>query len=382
MRVLVDVSRVADEPVGTGVYVVNLTAALAAGRQVDLHLLARNGDARRWRSLAQGARVHDRVPLGGLALRAWNWFGRRRFVRRLGADVWHGPDTALPEDVETHTVVTVHDLTVIEQPDVHDAATLSERRRALRSAVRTADVVVAVSNDTAARIHENLHPRAPVMVAPHGVDTARFRPAGDDRMRESDLERLRTLGVEPPFVAFVGTMEPRKNLPGLIEAFARIAPEHPDLKLVLAGRRGWRADEVSDAVRRAGLGDRIVLLGFAPPDALPALYRSAEVVVHPSVGEGFGLPALEALACAAPLVTTAGSAMEEVAGDAAVLVPSPDPKPLADAVERVLTERKLRDRLREAGPRAAGRYSWGRCARAHLDAYELAARPVRREPAP
>lgn len=382
MRVLVDVSRVADEPVGTGVYVVNLTAALAAGRQVDLHLLARHGDSRRWRSLARGARVHDRVPLGGLALRAWDWFGRRRFVHRLGADVWHGPDTALPDDVETRTVVTVHDLTVIEHPDMHDAATLSERRRALRSAVRTADVVVAVSNDTAARLHENLHPRAPVMVAPHGVDTARFRPAGDDQMRASDLERLRTLGVEPPFVAFVGTMEPRKNLPGLVEAFARIAPEHPDLKLVIAGRRGWRADEVNEAVRTSGLGDRVVLLGFAPPDSLPPLYRSAEVVVHPSMGEGFGLPALEALACAAPLVTTAGSAMEEVAGDAAVLVPTPDPKPLADAVERVLTDRKLRDRLREAGPRAAGRYSWGRCARAHLDAYELAARPVRHEPAP
>lgn len=382
MRVLVDVSQVADEPVGTGVYVVNLTAALAAGRQVDLHVLARRGDARRWRALAQGARVHDRVPLGGLALRAWKWFGRRRFVRRLGADVWHGPDAALPGDVETRTVVTIHDLTVVEQPDMHDAATLSERRRALRSAVGTADVVVAVSNDTAARVHENLHPRAPVMVAPHGVDTARFRPTADDRMRESDLERLRTLGVEPPFVAFVGTMEPRKNLPGLVEAFARIAPERPDLKLVIAGRRGWRADEVSAAVRRSGLADRIVLLGFAPPDALPPLYRSAEVVVHPSVGEGFGLPALEALACAAPLVTTAGSAMEEVAGDAAVLVPAPDPKPLADAVERVLADRKLRERLREAGPRAAGRYSWGRCARAHLDAYELAARPLRREPAP
>lgn len=382
MRVLVDVSEVADEPVGTGVYVLNLTRALAAGRQVDLHLLARRGDARRWRSLAHGARVHDRVPVAGLPRRLWDWFGRRRFVRRLGADVWHGPDAAVPGDVETRTVVTIHDLTVIEHPELHDAATLAERRRALRSAVSAADVIVAVSNDTAARVHENFHPRAPVMVAPHGVDTARFRPAGDEATRDADRERLRSLGVEPPFVAFVGTMEPRKNLPGLVEAFARIAPDHPDLRLVIAGRRGWRADEVNTAVRRSGLGDRIVLLGFAPPDALPALYRTAEMVVHPSLGEGFGLPALEALACATPLVTTAGSAMEEVAGDAAVLVPTPEPKPLAEAVERVLSDRRLRERLREAGPRAAGRYSWGRCARAHLDAYELAARPLNREPTP
>jgi len=245
-------------------------------------------------------------------------------------------------------------------------------QRMIRASVERADILVAVSNDTAERLRRILQPTRPIVVAPHGVDRGRFRPAGRQELVDADLAALAAVDVAPPFLAFVGTLEPRKNVPGLVEAFTAVAPRHPGLRLVLAGRAGWAADEVDRAVRRSEFRDRIRVLGYVDVEMLPALYRQAAAVVYPSIAEGFGLPALEALACGAPLVTTTGTPMAEVTGEAAILVPPEDEKRLVEAIHRVLTSDRLVRGLREAGPRVAARYSWGLCARAHLDAYAAA----------
>lgn len=370
MRVLVDVSEIPDEPVGTGVYVLNLVRTLAAGAEVDLELLARRGDRARWREVARRARVHTTVPTSGPARWLWSRFRAARAAQLLGVDVWHGPQEHLPRHLGgLRRVVTVHDVSIFEYPELHEPEVAQRRRGEIRQAVADAHVVVAVSDDTALRVQRVLRPEAEVVVAPHGVDRSRYRPSNDPDTVEADRVALELLDVKPPFLAFVGTLEPRKNVPGLIEAFSRLAASRPDLQLVVAGRRGWRAEEVEDAVVASPYRDRIRVLGFAAPEVLPPLYRQAAAVVHPSRGEGFGLPALEALACGAPLITTAGSPMEEVAGTAAVLVPSEDIELLTRAIERVLDDDKLVQRLRDEGPRVAGRFSWGLCARAHIEAY-------------
>lgn len=372
VRVLIDVSAVPDEPVGAGMYIMNLVAALDAGAEVDLELLARRGDRARWRKTAPRARVHAEVPSFRPLRLAWEQFGGPRLARARSVDVWHGPHYTLPLRFDGAQVVTVHDMTFFEHPEFHERAKVAFFQRMIRASVARARVIVAVSDDTARRLQRILEPSAPVVVAPHGVDRSRFRPSADASVIDADLEALAAVGVVPPFLAFVGTLEPRKNVPGLIEAFSRSAAHHPGLSLAIAGRAGWGARDVDHAIRQSHLGDRIRLLGYAAPDLLPRLYRQAAAVVYPSHAEGFGLPALEALACGAPLVTTAGTPMAEVAGDAAVLVTAGDGRMLAEAVERVLTDDGLSARLREGGPRVAGRYSWGVCARAHLDAYELA----------
>lgn len=362
---------------GAGVYIINLVGALDARAEVELELLARADDRARWRRFAPHSRVHPRVPSARPLRLAWEQVFAPRLARSLGIDVWHGPHYTLPLRFDGPEVVTVHDMTFFEHPEFHERAKVVFFQRMIRAAAARAAVIVAVSEDTARRVERILAPSAPVVVAPHGVDRSRYRPAADDATRERDLAALAAVGVEPPFVAFVGTLEPRKNVPGLIAAFSSIAARQPDLSLVIAGRHGWGAAEVDRAVAGSGLADRIHLLGYAHPDLLPALYREAAVVAYPSHAEGFGLPALEALACGAPLVTTTGTPMADVAGDAAVLVPPGDDEALADAVERVLIEPRLADGLRAAGPRVAGRYSWGVCARAHLDAYRIA---VERQP--
>ena len=378
MRVLLDVSAVPDQPVGAGVYIINLTRALAAGAEVRLELLARSGDRARWRDIAPTARVHAVVPSGRAMRLVFEQVGSARLARRLGIDVWHGPHYTLPLrlDPGVRRVVTIHDMTFFEHPEYHERVKVEFFQRMIRAAVEKADVLVAVSHDTADRVRSILAPRAPLTVAPHGVDRARFRPSARDETAAADLEALAAVGVRPPYLAFVGTLEPRKNVPGLIGAFNRIGGELTDLQLVLAGRPGWAIGDIRSAVTRSRHRDRIVSLGYVDVELLPSLYRQAAAVVYPSWAEGFGLPALEALACGAPLVTTSGTPMEEVAGDAAVLVTPGDEPGLAEAIRRVVTSDKLARGLREAGPRVAARYSWGLCARAHLDAYAAAVKGV------
>jgi glycosyltransferase involved in cell wall biosynthesis len=268
-------------------------------------------------------------------------------------------------------VVTVHDLTFFDHPEWHERSKVAFFSPMLRISARRARALIAVSEHTAARLRARLAPTAPVVVAPHGVDHDRFRPA--PRGDAEDLARLRGLGVQPPYVAFAGTLEPRKNVPALIAAFAAVADAHPTLRLVIAGRDGWGAVAVRDAAAASGVTTRIIRSGWLPGPALAAFYRQSEVVVYPSHEEGFGLPALEALACGAALVTTTGSAMAEVVGDAARLVPPDDAGALRDALAAVLGDPALAAGLRAAGPAQAAPFTWEHSIARHLDAYRLAA---------
>jgi glycosyltransferase involved in cell wall biosynthesis len=207
-----------------------------------------------------------------------------------------------------------------------------------------------------------------IVVIPHGVDHARFHPEADD---SCDVARLDALGVRAPYVAFLGTIEPRKDVASLVGAFARLASAQPDLRLVVAGGRGWDDDAVRTAIERSGVAHRIVRTGYLPDDTVPALLRRASVVVYPSLEEGFGLPALEALACGAPLVSTTGSSIEEFVGDAGLLVPPGDPDALAGALERALDPTVAADLARRGPVQVAG-YTWEAAAAAHVDAYRHA----------
>ncbi len=342
MRVAIDVSAVPARPVGAGVYVLRLVEALAAGDEADLDLVARRDDGVRWATLARGARVHAVAPPRRPVRLGWEQAAGPRLARRLGSDVWHGPHYTMPLRVRP-AVVTIHDLTFFDHPEWHERAKVPYFRAMIRASASRAAGLVCVSHHTAERLTALLRPAAPVTVVPHGVDHERFSPEPDP----GDADRLAALGVRAPFVAFVGTLEPRKGVPTLVRAVGRLAPSHPHLQLVLAGLPGWGADEVEAAVAATpALAGRVVRPGYVDDPTRTALLRGAAVVAYPSMAEGFGLPVLEALAVGAPVVTTTGSAMEEVAGDAAVLVPPGD----EDALGRGRRGRAGRRTRRRAAP--------------------------------
>ncbi len=378
VRVLLDVSAVPRDPRGAGFYVLELATSLARRRadDVEMVLLTARGDGARWRAVVDdptAVTVVEAVPGPRPARLAWEQVAAARTGRRHRIDVWHGPHYTLPLRCRgLATVMTVHDLTLLEHPEWHERSKAAYFGRMIPAAVARATACICVSAHTARRLDELVPPPAgtgrDVTVIPHGVDHARFRPLdpGTDR---AVLDRI---GVRPPYVAFLGTIEPRKDVPSAVAAFARTAADRPDLRLVLAGGSGWDGGAVQRAISASGVAHRIVRTGYVPDDAVPALLRQAGAVLYPSLEEGFGLPALEALACGAPVVTTAGSAIEEFVGDAALLVPPGDTDALARALDRAL-DPVVAAILTARGPRQAAPYTWEAVADAHLEVYRRAA---------
>jgi glycosyltransferase involved in cell wall biosynthesis len=248
-------------------------------------------------------------------------------------------------------------------------------RRAIRRAARHAGVLICVSEATATRLQASCEVRVPVVVAPHGVDHQRFTATEPSAGADAAILGDAGIPTDRPLVVFVGTLEPRKGVATLVAAFDQVAEHHVDAVLVLAGQMGWGLAETERALAAARHRDRIIETGYLADTAVPALLRRAAVVAYPSLDEGFGLPALEALACGAALVTTEGTAMAEVAGSAARLVPPDDAGALADALRAALEESPQSagaGQRRALGLARAAGYTWEASLQRHLAAYELA----------
>jgi glycosyltransferase involved in cell wall biosynthesis len=298
-------------------------------------------------------------------------------------DLLHAPDFVLPP-TRARTLLTIHDLSFLVHPECHLPSMVRYLSSAVPRSVRRADAVLADSEATRRDLVRLLatDPARVTIVYP-GV-APRFRP-----LPLAETEPLaQRLSLPEHFLLFVSTIEPRKNLVRLLEAFAlllgeigeigdwRLAidssnPQSPisNLHLVIAGRRGWLYEDVFAAIERLGLGGRVRVLDFVDDNDLPALYNLAWAFAYPSIYEGFGLPALEAMACGTPVITANNSSLPEVVGDAALLAPAEDVVALAEALGRATTDEALRARLRIAGPQRAQQFTWQRAAQQVLACY-------------
>ena len=320
--------------------------------------------------------VHSRLPTTNpLARIAWEQALGPVAAARARLDLVHGPVNALPLAAPGRGIVTIHDLAFLAHPGALSAA----RRRYLTVltalSARRAARIIAVSAFTRDEIVRRLRvPASTVAVVHNAVDPA-FAP-----LPAAEIARFRAERRLPEtLILCVGTLEPRKNLTGLLDAFARLAPRTV-AELVIVGGQGWLYDEALARVDALGLTGRVRFTGFVPDEELPRWYNAATVFVYPSLYEGFGLPPLEALACGAPTVTGAGTAMAEIVGDAALLVDPRDPAALAAALARLLDDPALRATLRERGPRQAAPFTWSRAAAATRAVYdEVLARGARRQ---
>ena len=302
-------------------------------------------------------------------------FGLRALAApRLWTHARLGPETVLrPPDllfVPSHVlpligpprqVVTIHDLGYHFFPAAHTARRRLELRLTTAWSVRRASRIIAISQATSNALKEYYRADpAKIRVVYHGLNPA-FAPASDSAI--AAVRERYNLGQ--PYILYVGTLQPRKNLVRLIEAFAKADLPRETL-LVIAGKRGWLSQPIEAAAERSGLGERVRLTGYLPDSDLPALLSGALAFAFPSLYEGFGMPVLEAMACGTPVLSSTTSALPEVAGDAALLVEPTDDKALQTALERLTQEPALRASLRERGLKWASEFSWQRCARETL----------------
>lgn len=309
------------------------------------------------------------LPLPRLALyEAWHRFRRPAVQRATGpVDVIHVTGMAMPPRTAP-MVVTVHDLAFLDDPSQFTARGVRFFHRSIELARRDADLIVCPSEDTAEACRRNGFPDRRIRVVPWGIDV---RPAA-----AADIERVRaTHRLPDSFILWLGTVEPRKNVPTLLEAYARLGRD--DVDLVIAGGEGWN-DELAAIERRSSAG--VHRIGFVPPADLHALYAAATVFCFPSRQEGFGLPVLEAMAQGTPVVTSAGTATAEVVADTGLTVDPADAGALAHALATLLDDPDLAARLGAAGQRRArDELSWARTAAGLVDAYREAVELAERE---
>ena len=284
-----------------------------------------------------------------------------------GLDVLHSPDFIPPLRRGYRSVVTIHDLNFLVYPHLltPDAARYYGQ---IDQAVRRADRVIAVSESTKQDIIRLIGAReSSVQVIYEGANPA-FRPLEDS---DDDLLAMKgRYGIQKDFILFVSTIEPRKNIPTLLRAFRRLLEDyHPDVELVLAGRKGWLFEEVFRTSSELGLGDRVRFLGRVPTSDLVLLYNAARAFAFPSLYEGFGLPPLEAMACGTPTVVSNVSSLPEVVGDAALLVSPTEVEELTVALWRLLSDDDLRRQLIAKGLRRVECFSSEKMARETLELY-------------
>lgn len=290
------------------------------------------------------------LPLPRVALYiAWHRLRRPKVEAATGpVEVIHATTFAIPPK-SAPLVVTIHDLAFLHSPEHHTARGRRFFERGLELALSDADIVVCPSRTTADDCTAHGFQPERVRVVPWGVDAV---AVSEDEVADT----LASFQITRPYVLWTGTIEPRKNLARLVEAFLSMDIE---AELVLAGPQGWNEDLSSALARAAG---RIRRLGYVQPNELAALYSGASVFCYPSLLEGFGLPVLEAMAQGAPVVTARGTATEEVAGDAAVLVDPLDSRSIAEGMAELLEDPSKATLLSAAGRARAAELTWESCA--------------------
>ncbi|MHC4663733.1 MAG: glycosyltransferase family 4 protein [Planctomycetota bacterium] len=295
----------------------------------------------------------DKIMVEGLNL---------MFPRSL--DLFHGTD-ARAARLDVPQVITIHDL-FQEESEKYSKPRFREKKQKYYIGSASRARAIIVPSEYVRKAFSESYPDVDykVVVIPHGVGEE-FKPQ-DDEAVSAVREKYR---LPEKYILFVGSVGVRKNSQRLLDAFGRIAGDYPELGLMLAGKLSHGGEQVSLSVRTTPFHDRIRMPGYVPTEDLPALYTGASLFVLPSLSEGFGIPMLESFACGTPVVASDRTSIPEVAGDAAVLVDPEDTDSIAEGMDSVLGDEKLRNELIEKGKARAGEFTWLASAIAHLELY-------------
>lgn len=371
MRIAIDAHSVGTGLGGNESYATNLIEALAEiDSQNDYTIYVTRAAARerfenRWANFSVRSTL-PHTPLIRIPL------SLSRELRRNPVDVLHVQFTA-PPFAPCPVVVSIHDLSFEHFPQTFKHRSRVQLRMTVRKSARDADQILTLSEFVRSDVITTYGINSEKVTAIPLAAPVNFVPVED----QEELQRIRQkYGIEGDYILTVGAIQPRKNLPRLLEAYSFLRRSQPNVKLpklVLVGKLAWLFDDTLRAIKALGLTDSVTLTGYVPEEDLPALYSGTKCFVYPSYFEGFGLPPLEAMKCGAPTITGNRASLPEVVGNAAILVDPFSIDEIASAILRVVTDSDLRESLRAAGLERAKLFHWRDTARKTLAVYEKAA---------
>jgi len=368
------------KPTGIGLHVRELLKSLAEiDDENEYYLYFPNSSHRGAKALTQlnlGEHFYERpvwCPFEWNTRRPrlwWQWY-LPWMIRRDRLDLFHGPNHFVPLPRRAKTVVTLHDLAYFRM-NVHGTTMDQSMRIWTERALEWSDRIIALSENTRLDVEK-------LGVSP---DRVRVIYGGGHVVPDAEIqfnrihELRKQFRLPDRFILFVGTIQPRKNVPFLVRAYAKAkASGQITQKLVLAGHRDSAAEEVESLARSLGIANDVIITGYVENWQLPLLYKLADLFVLPTLYEGFTLVTLEAMAYGTPVIATDTSSIREGVGDAAILVPVNDDNALANAIQTVLTDTELRDRLINRGEARSKMFTWRQCAEKTLDLYRELAQP-------
>lgn len=370
MRIGIDTTALPPNPVGAGNYIIQLIRSLVA-LETEHHFVIfvqQSG-----RSLigelppqrAQWVVVPDLSPAMRLI---WEQVRLPILVKRAEVDLLHSLHYTRPAILPCKSVVTFHDMTFFLFPELHTRVKRLFFPQAIRYSARHSDALVAVSESTRNDAIRILRiPPERIFTTPLGISED-FHPIEDAALLEQGRQNYH---LPEDFILYVGLIEPRKNVPLLLKAYARVSSQGNPPTLVLVGRLGWKYEQVFQLIDQLKLKDSVQFPGYISSQNLPIVYNLAQLFVYPSTYEGFGFPPLEAMACGTPVITTAISAMLDNVGNAGLLIPPQDEIALSQAIQTLLSNGSLRDHLSKAGRMRAAEFTWKRTALETLKVYQL-----------
>jgi glycosyltransferase involved in cell wall biosynthesis len=371
LHIAIDAHSVGAQLAGNESYAVNLIEALAEIDQTNLYTLyvTRPAGIDRFANRWSNFKVRQTLPHTPLVRIPLTLSAE---LRRHPVDVLHVQFTA-PPFAPCPVVTTIHDLSFEHLPETFKRRSRAQLRLTVRRTARKAALILTLSEFSRRDIIETYAVGSERVIVTPAAAPTHFKPVTSETELEKTRERY---GIGANYLLSLGSIQPRKNLTRLIEAFQQLRKSRPDdelPQLVIAGKRGWLDDEVFRAAQQDSLNGSVKFIGYVPEEDLPALYSGAMCFVYPSYFEGFGLPVLEAMQCGAPVIAGNQTSLPEVAGDAALLFDPFDTRALGEAIARVIDHPDYRADLRARGLKRAAEFSWTATARLTLKAYDSAA---------
>jgi glycosyltransferase involved in cell wall biosynthesis len=367
MRLGFDMGPITSNRTGVGNFCYSLLGALLNLEDApEVHGLAAGLSHPRLGALAARASCRH-LPIPARAMyKIWDTFGRPTVESLIGpVDVFHATNYYLPPAKTAARVLSIYDLAFLVNPEWCSPKIVGPFTKQIRRFSQEATLILTSSKATKQDISNLLDVPEDKIRVSYGAANDALEPIPREQAAATLASRY---GIRGPYLLFVSTIEPRKNVLGLLDAFRRVADRY-EHQLVLVGSTGWNAESTMAALHNPDIAGRVTHLGFVPFDDLAALYSAADALVFPSHYEGFGLPVLEAMACGCPVITSNRSSLPEVGGDAAIYCDPNDTGALATAIECVLGDPDRRSRMITAGHDQARRFSWRSCAETTLAAY-------------